>query len=212
MREVVPKRCPKHIDFLRRFDTYLISINSSPATRYKYLQNLSIFFNFLESRNFIYDKIDMDVILDYVSYRRSQGINDIKSLLKPIKKLLKYMITVEKRNDLRDVYSNIKLQEKKREERLEVLTREEFYKLLENIDIFEYKVATTILYESGIRLGELRNLRYGDVKPTEYGFDLLIRRSKSMPRTVPIVEFSALLASWLSQHPSKKACFFSFSI
>jgi len=210
MREVVPERCPRHLNFLKRFDSYLLSINSSPATRYKHLQSLSLFFNFLESKDLSYDKVDMNIILEYISYKRSQGVSDIKSLLKPIKKLLKYMISVEGRKDLLDVYSNIKLQERKREEKLEVLSREEFYKLLENIDVFEYKVAVAILYEASLRISELRNLRYSDVKATEYGFDIVIHRSKSVPRTIPIIEFSALLASWLSQHPLKKTDSFIF--
>ena len=64
MKKVVPKRCPKHLVFLKHFDYYLISMNSSPATRYKHLQSLSLFFNFLESKCLTYDKVDMNIILE----------------------------------------------------------------------------------------------------------------------------------------------------
>ena len=85
-----------------------------------------------------------------------------------------------------------------------VLTKEEVERIINSAEDLRQRVVIAVMYETGVRISELLNIRYGDVTPFEYGYKIRIPRSKSMPRTVLVVEYSYLLTAWLNQKSWKK--------
>jgi integrase len=59
------------------------------------------------------------------------------------------------------------------------------------------------LFQSGARDGEFLNMKVDDVKFDKYGALLTLRVSKTIPRTVRIVESAKELGAWLNVHPQK---------
>ena len=56
---------------------------------------------------------------------------------------------------------------------------------------FDFKVLLEVIYESGARVGEILQLRVGDVVFDEYGAKIYIKHSKSIPRTVRVIVYAA---------------------
>ena len=66
-----------------------------------------------------------------------------------------------------------------------------------------YKAIFVLLYEGGLRRCEILSLKYGDVRDWDVGYKVVIRFSKSEPRSVFIVKYAHILRDWLMQHRSK---------
>jgi len=78
----------------------------------------------------------------------------------------------------------------------EVLSEEQVRRLIDECGriSFELKVLVELVYETGARVGEVLQLRRGDVVFDEVGARVYIRRSKSEARTVRVVLFAPDLA------------------
>lgn len=85
----------------------------------------------------------------------------------------------------------------------EILTLEEIKALVENVKNFRDKLIILLLYESGIRIGELLNLKTKDVLFDEYGA-LLRVNGKTGVRYVRVVKCAELLRSWIQVNNGEK--------
>ncbi len=79
-------------------------------------------------------------------------------------------------------------------------------KILDNLDP-PYKVFYALIYETGMRLKEIRSIKLKDVEPTEWGFRIHIKPEYTKgrtrgARTVAVVEYTHLLAKRLDLHPA----------
>lgn len=77
-----------------------------------------------------------------------------------------------------------------------LLTEEEVEKLINATKNLMYRAAIRLLWEGGLRIGELLGLRKTDVVPTEYGFRIMVN-GKTGVRPVPIIESAPDLAKWM---------------
>jgi len=89
----------------------------------------------------------------------------------------------------------------------DLLTDEELLALLRacedsrsEMEVKRNKCFVSLLYESGCRIGEILNLRLGDIVPTEYGFKITVR-GKTGTRTIPIIDSKKYLLEWGNLHP-----------
>lgn len=93
------------------------------------------------------------------------------------------------------------------EEILEVpaLTREEIERMANACKTRE-KALIMFLFDSGARIGELLNVRIGDLtkKDEENYYMVRIKHSKTKPRTVSVPMCTQYLTLWLSVHPDKE--------
>ena len=95
--------------------------------------------------------------------------------------------------------------DKNRIERKGILSPEEVLQLVHAEDELCYKVFFAVLYESGTRSGEALSLRIRDVTKEQNGtYTLNLRKSKTIKRPVPLIQFSTkYLRQWLQRHPDK---------
>jgi len=84
----------------------------------------------------------------------------------------------------------------------ELLTMEEVERLVEYADNIKDKAMVSVLYESGMRVGELLNLKIKNVQFDEHGA-ILIVWGKTGHRRIRIVQSARFLKRWLEVHPNK---------
>lgn len=85
----------------------------------------------------------------------------------------------------------------------EILTKSEVRKMIEAADHPRNKALIAILYEGGLRIGELANLKVKNVEFDEYGAAVRVR-GKTGERRVRIVSSASLVAKWLEIHPRRE--------
>jgi site-specific recombinase XerD len=85
----------------------------------------------------------------------------------------------------------------------DVITTEEFQKLLDATQNSRDRAFISLLFESGMRLGEALNLRIKDVHFNSDRTFVNITKSKTEPRPVYVFNCIPDLRSWLNQHPDK---------
>ncbi|MCD6368579.1 MAG: tyrosine-type recombinase/integrase [Thermoproteales archaeon] len=192
----VPERCPRHQNFLRKYNVHMFAEGLKPASRYRELQIFSNFFAFLEAQGKNYKDFGYDDYLEFISFLEKNGVKrGLARVVVTVKKLVKYL-------GRKDLYEKIKTP-KRVVEPPEILTKEEVYRLLEGIDDLEYRAMAAVMYECGLRLREVRMLKIKHVTPDEHGFTLRIEKSKSQWRVVRVIEFKDLLAKWLEVHSQR---------
>lgn len=90
----------------------------------------------------------------------------------------------------------------------EMLTSEDFLKLIETAEHPRDKAFIAVLCESGMRIGELLNLHVGDVRFERSGAALYLpdkeEGAKTGFRRVLLVWSTPYLSSWMQSHPYKK--------
>ncbi|MHA1209399.1 MAG: tyrosine-type recombinase/integrase [Candidatus Freyarchaeota archaeon] len=77
----------------------------------------------------------------------------------------------------------------------------ELLMMLRKAPNYRDRAILSLLWETGMRVGELCSLNVGDVIATEYGYDVIVRESKTETRTIPVVKSARYLAEWLNFHP-----------
>jgi integrase/recombinase XerD len=92
-------------------------------------------------------------------------------------------------------YKNRKLPE-------ELLTEDEVKRAAEAAITLRDKALVLVLYESGLRVGELLTLKIKNVQMDQYGAVLIVNGKTGM-RRVRIIASSPALAQWISSHPEK---------
>ena len=79
----------------------------------------------------------------------------------------------------------------------QLLTPSEVRRLIDASDDLMLKTMISLLWETGVRIGELLNISKEDLEETEYGF--LIRvKGKTGVRTVPVIVSAPVLAQYLN--------------
>lgn len=102
---------------------------------------------------------------------------------------------------IKDVKTTIRNNRKKLPE--ELLTKSEIKKMIETADHPRDKAMISLLYEGGLRIGELASLKIKNVVFDEYGAVIKVK-GKTGERRVRIVSSSSLLAKWIETHPERK--------
>ena len=89
----------------------------------------------------------------------------------------------------------------------EVITREELLQLIEAQDNAQHKALFAVLYDSGMRAGEILSLRIRDITIDEYGAVLTLPKGaqglKTGARRVRVIHCTPYLVRWMNEHPRK---------
>jgi len=85
----------------------------------------------------------------------------------------------------------------------DLLTPEEITTMVEVCSRSIDRAIIIMLYEGGFRIGELGNLKWGDLKFDEYGIIVNVRFKTEKPRYLRLVMAREHLAKWRSDYPFK---------
>jgi site-specific recombinase XerD len=85
----------------------------------------------------------------------------------------------------------------------DIISPDEFKRMLDVTTGMRDRAILSLLYETGMRLGELMSLKLEDVHFDNDRTYLHITRSKTEPRTIYIFDSVADLKGWMSTHPYK---------
>jgi len=85
----------------------------------------------------------------------------------------------------------------------EILTKAEVRKIIEAADHPRNQALIAILYEGGLRIGELASLRVKSVEFDEWGAAIRVS-GKTGERRVRVVSSASLVAKWLEMHPRRE--------
>lgn len=117
--------------------------------------------------------------------------------------LKKFYKWLDRGEDYPDKVKWIKATVKKdRTKIIEVLSEEDVKQLIDAAKGVRNKALISALYESGCRIGELMNLRIGDLTFDDYGAVIQVN-GKTGPRRVRLVSSVPRLAVWVEHHPVK---------
>jgi len=85
----------------------------------------------------------------------------------------------------------------------DLLSKEQVEQLIKACSNERDRALISILYEGGLRIGELHALRIKHFKFGDYGVKVTIPEGKTGPRVIPIIESERYLRNWLEAHPFK---------
>lgn len=83
----------------------------------------------------------------------------------------------------------------------QVLTREEILQLIEGAKHPRDKAAIALLYDCGLRVGELASITFKDLSFNDYGGKVKVR-GKTGERLVPFVMAEPYIKNWIQIHPN----------
>ncbi|MGB4506976.1 MAG: tyrosine-type recombinase/integrase, partial [Candidatus Methanoculleus thermohydrogenotrophicum] len=82
-----------------------------------------------------------------------------------------------------------------------ILTGEEVSRLIEAAKSIKYKALLGVMYEAGLRSGEVASLKWKDVTFHEWGAKVRTAEKTGRLRTIPIITYREYLAKWKSSYP-----------
>ena len=97
---------------------------------------------------------------------------------------------------------NIKKKDRSKISREDILTEEEIEKIIDVAETPREKAFVSLISDTGARIGEIGNLRIGDVYRDEFSF-LVHLRGKTGEREDCVTYSDPYLAQWLNMHPLK---------
>lgn len=111
-----------------------------------------------------------------------------------------------KNDTLPDIVRNVEIRQPRNKlTKKDLLTPEEVQKMIEVTPNLMTKAMISLLYESGMRPGELLCLRINSVEFGRHCVMINVSEGKmdrkSLPRKIPIFESYDLLRTWINQHP-----------
>jgi integrase len=126
----------------------------------------------------------------------------MKGILKRFYKWLKYGSTdkdVPYPPEVAWIKENVKKHERRKPE---ILTEDEVRCMIEAASCIRDKAFIAVAYEAGFRIGEMLNIRLGDVAFDEYGARIRVH-GKTGERIVRLITSAPLLAKYLEDHPKR---------
>ena len=85
----------------------------------------------------------------------------------------------------------------------DLLSREEIGRLIKACSNERDRALISLLYEGGLRVGELHSLKIKHLKFSDYGVKVTIPEGKTGARVIPVIESERYLRNWLDVYPFK---------
>ena len=186
------------------FENWLTVQGLRPATRYRYLEIVGEFLEWMYAHGVKYNNLTMVHLEDFLSEIRKRGVKSstLSWYVIGIKKFLKYLYYITDNKKFSGLYEKIRVPARKTT-LPEILTVHEVNTLLRAIDNKKHRALIALIYETGCRVSEALNLRIGDIELNEHGLRIVFRKSKSEPRRVILSLYADLVLSWLKVHKAR---------
>ena len=194
-------KSPKNRAMFKMFLGYLRQSGLKVASIYHYGRALELLDGFLAGRPFDeVTKQDLKNFFNDMAERYDPGtIDNMKTY---IKRFYKWLLGEDE--EYPDLVKWIKKSNHRRQrvERSDLITYEEFERMLGKCDNFRDRALLWLLYETGIRVGELISIRIRDVEIKE-NMGVITVRGKTGSRAVPLIAGLPDLQAWIERHPFK---------
>ncbi|MDD5417256.1 MAG: tyrosine-type recombinase/integrase [Candidatus Nanoarchaeia archaeon] len=83
-----------------------------------------------------------------------------------------------------------------------LISKDEIMKMINRAKYFRDKAIIMTLYESGFRIGELLNMKIGDLEFTNYGVKINVM-GKTGSRRVLLISSMPYISNWIANHPDR---------
>ena len=209
---------------MRRFRDYLKVKGRAVRTWLVYLQRLRKLALFLKDRGLrSFMEADRDLLIEFLANMKSEKLDWVlgedgkkRRIYRPVEptKSTKRLMIETLRHFYRFLHGLPKGQYPELVRGLEapscdivkvtpsdLLNPEEIRRLIAVCGRPRDKALIALLYEGAFRVSELLNLKLRNVEKVDYGFRVVIEKSKTDKRIIPLVNSAPYLAEWLSEHP-----------
>ena len=194
------KSHPEYYDIIETFAMDMLAQGLSEIRVSGYISFLSRILKIVNKDPREYTKDDVRKIIAHYQMRANNG-EISQSTVFEVKKTLKKFFKWLGKEELVDWFSigrassNLSPQD--------LITHEEFEKMLNACRNSRDRAMLCLLYESGARIGEIASMRIKDVVFDDYGAVVWLPKSKTIRRKVRVVYSARYLAEWLENHPLK---------
>ncbi|RLE55812.1 MAG: hypothetical protein DRJ40_07260 [Thermoprotei archaeon] len=195
------------MELLKHFESWLIAQNLSVATVRSHVRQVRSFLTWFGRS--IEDLSSFDIAC-YLAECRKRGLSEasVNRYASALKKFLRFLASyfrarrrVELANYFEQVYREVKVP---KYDLVEVSIKRHMEpdtarKVIDLIHDPYWKCFFAVLYETGLRLRELRQVKVSDVHENKHGFEIVVRDSKTPEgvRKVYVVEYYQLLRYYL---------------
>ncbi len=198
--ELLKEEHPESYKIIEDFAEDLLAEGITAQRIYSYIFWLRKALDVVDRRIDTWDKRDVRKVINRYQIECNEGKiseNSLREVKKTLKKFFKWLEKVELVNwfSLGNVNSNVSPQD--------LITEEEFQKMMNACMNSRDRAMLSLLYESGARIGEVRSMRVKDVSFDEYGAIVWLPKSKTVRRKLRVVYSARYLSEWLSDHPLK---------
>lgn len=191
-------------ELIRSFAEHLKARDLNPGRITKYIFHLIVM---RRSLNCNFKEADRKAIEKLMVWLNSQTYKpgtraDMKGSLKRFYRWLRFGNS-DKDQPYPEEVAWLKVNLKRSEiEEPEILNDEEVTKMIGAATNLRDKAIIAVAYEGGFRIGEMLNVRIGDVSFNEHGARVKVK-GKTGERTVLLITSSPLLSRYLDEHPDK---------
>jgi len=195
------KKHPEHYEIVRSFSEDLIAQGISELRVRSYVHYLGSILDVVKKDFSEFTKEDVrKVIFHYQEFVNREEFSD--SMVFEVKKTLKKFFRWMGREDLVNWFTLGGVETKVSPQ--DLITEEEFRKMLDACLNSRDRAFLSLLYETGARIGEIGSMRIKDVSFDEYGAVVWLPKSKTLKRRLRVVYSTKFLSAWLSDHPLKE--------
>lgn len=184
-----------NVNIIREFKRYLIASRIGILRTVRYMIDLRIICQKYKDKDFttwtskdiieVLEKIEIEDLSDSSKNEYRRTFNKFFKWLKG-----------ENWADLKALKGD-----RKHSRKPQVLTKEEVLKLLEGAKHPRDKAAIALLYDCGLRIGELASITFKDLTFNDYGGKVKVR-GKTGERLVPFVMAEPYIKNWIQIHPN----------
>ncbi|MCK4247772.1 MAG: tyrosine-type recombinase/integrase [Methanomicrobia archaeon] len=187
----------KNAEHIEKFLKQLFAEGISEPRVVKYANHLKIIAEKID-KNFL--EVNKEDIINFLSNLEQSKYSEWtkKDYKVALKKFFRFL---GKEELMKDIKTTMRNNRKKLPE--DLLTKPEIKKMIETADHPRDKAMISVLYEGGLRIGELASLKIKNVVFDEYGAVIKVR-GKTGERRVRIISSSSLLAKWIETHPRRE--------
>ncbi len=167
------------------------------ARIYKNLQHLK---KVAENTDIDFGQASEEDVKDMVMWIKKRDI--AQSTKRDYKVILKRFYKWLNDGEYPEKVSFINTTEKTKNKKLpsDMLTEEDVKEMMKSADHNRDEALISLLWETGARIGELIDLRVGDLEDNKHGLKVIIS-GKTGPRRLPLISSVPHLRSWLNSHP-----------
>ncbi len=187
----------ENAELIMKFLEKLFAEGLTKARVLKYANHLKVI---AEKTDKTFTEWDEDEVVRFLSQLEQSEYSDYTK--KDYKVVLKRFFRWLGKGELtEDVKTTIRNNKKKLPE--DLLTKQEVKSMIETADHPRNKAMIAVLYEGGLRVGELASLRMRNVEFDDHGAVIKVK-GKTGERRVRVVSSSSALVKWIEMHPDKE--------
>jgi len=191
----------RNAGFCRAFISYLLAQGYSYARADAYITTFLLFGRYVGKS---FDQVSREDVEEFFEWmvRRGYKRETIAATKARLKRFYKWLLGDDERYPPQVAWLKSSRVERMRELPKEILSPEEVNAMANAADNIKQKALVLVLYESGLRAGELISLKLRDVAIDKYGAILHVR-GKTGDRKVRVISSAPALLEWMNHHPRK---------